>query len=61
MVYIYTILVIHYQDIKYITGKYWDVCDNSLNNNPEISFNNSGLNEQFFIDLSNSVTNNWRY
>ena len=44
-----------YQDIKYITGKYWDVCDNSLNINPEISFNNSGLNEQFFIDLSNSV------
>lgn len=43
------------QVVKYITGKYWDVCHNSLNINPEISFNNSGLNEQFFIDLSNSV------
>ena len=44
-----------YQDIKYITGNYWKVYDFSLNINPEISFNNSGLNAQFFIDLSNSV------
>ena len=50
-----------YQDIKYITGEYWKVSDISLINNPEISFNNSGLNEQFFIDLSNSVINNWWY
>ena len=50
-----------FQDIKYITGKYWKVYDISLINNPEISFNNSGLNEQFFIDLSNSVTNNGGY
>lgn len=46
------------QVVKYITGKHWKVSDISLIITPEISFNNSGLNEQFFIDLSNSVTNN---
>ena len=45
------------QVVKYITGEYWDVCDNSLNINPEISFNNSGLGTMFFEDLSNSVIN----
>ena len=47
------------QVVKYITGEYWDVCDNSLLNdiNPEISFNNSGLGTMFFKDLSNSVIN----
>ena len=44
-----------YQDIKYITGKYWDVCDNSLNINPKINFNNADFSINFFQDLSNSV------
>lgn len=46
------------QVVKYITGKYWDVCDNSLNINPKINFNNADFSISFFEDLSNSVTNN---
>ena len=50
-----------YQDIKYITGKYWKVYDFSLINFRGINFNNADFSISFFQDLSNSVTNNGGY
>ena len=46
------------QVIKYITGQYWRVSDNSLNYKHEISFNNADFSISFFEDLSNSVVIN---
>ena len=46
------------QVVKYITGEYWRVSDNSLNIKPEITFNNADFSISFFEDLSNSVINN---